>query len=219
VTRWPRPRLLAASTEPATTEENSTMPTTATSPPNAAVDDKIAELRALVEAVAVEAAADPSALADNLKAWRRRETERQDRIMAAEQKTRALGEYGELIDTPAMDVVRAYTERTAGARQLLAYPVEHRQYKDPGALNGSNGLARALREWWDAILTAARALPDNPDAYRWQDSELAAWFHARDATVDCFILWREGGDVQRPELDNDGRLPTGATYGIHRIGS
>lgn len=178
--------------------------------------DQIAELRVQIDAIWTEAAADPAAVAEDLREWRSREGARQDRVFALEQQIRTLGEYGTLVDAPgAMDAVRRFLATTAEARAGLADIAQYRAFEIGKSVSGA--AVKLLQSWLTALGTLAAALPgDLPDAERVIRREYDAWFRARNGFLAAVAFAEK--EVALPFPEADGGLPPGYSFGLHREG-
>lgn len=196
-------------------EENPVPETTA----ETTTAEKIAAARAETDQIRAESESDPMSLADDLNGWRRREAGRQDRALALEQRVRQLTDLGQLADDPAaLNVIRGYTTAVAEHRQNLAHPIAHRAFRETAPRQQGPGAARAaLIAWWRQIETAVAALGDSVDAHTWTDARMAEWFAARSAVAEALLVASDRLELPRPEGD-DGTLPGGSRYGVHRPG-
>jgi hypothetical protein len=222
LSRWFTTRLAGRSKpappETSGTEQHSIQPTEETDMPTATTDDRIVELRSQLDEIASESAADPASVAENLGAWRSRESTRQDRIVAIEQRIRDLGTLGDLLDDqPAMAAIREYLKQTGDARSKLEYVAENRVFRRD---KSSPDTRAYLKAWWRELHQLNTVLPAHDDGDRYVTEQVTAWFRARDGALMALILQGGGVDVAAPELpDNVDRLaglPRGLAYGVHK---
>lgn len=184
--------------------------------PTSTVAEQITQLRDQIDGITTDAAADPAAIADDLTAWRRRETKRQDRVVELEQKVRQLGELGALVaDEHAMGAIRVYTTATADARTKLGPVATRRSF---GGLAGGARDVKApalLRTWLAAMSKLATVLPAGDDTTRYLCDQYTRWYRARDGWLVAIANHEDGGlHVPSPELDG---LPTGLAHGVHPV--
>lgn len=187
-----------------------------TNMPATNAERRVAELRAEIDAIAVESAADPLAAADALPAWQRRDEQRRDRALDAEREIRSLAEFGGLLLDGYREAVQEYVRNSAGARTAFARVAASRTFPDAGR-GRINGAAGMLASWWQLIADLAGKLPepaDNPDARRLLARELDAWRAAQIGFLQAALLASEGG-TGWVSVDADGPTPGGLRFGAH----
>lgn len=215
--------LLRATPTPITDEE-SPMTETHTDPnqqptaepetdtPGVPVPRRKAALRRQLDAIAVQADADPVIGADDLDAWRRRDAHRRDRSAEIVQRLRDLTEYGELLDNHG-PAIRGYLGTVAQTRRDFASIAQSRTFNGDAPPRPR----KSLQDWSDALTALGRQLPaGHPDARDFLLREWAAWFAARDGWFIAALQEDERwGHFPSPEREDGGQLPPGVLYGVH----
>ncbi|MGH4021810.1 MAG: hypothetical protein ACRDT0_21760 [Pseudonocardiaceae bacterium] len=148
--------------------------------------------------------------ADDLTAWRTRDGQRRDRVLAIEAEIRRLREFDDL-DKAYPAAIDAYRAASGEPAEQQRHVARHRQFS-PSCRQGHAHLY--LERWSVALAALAAALPDSPAARRYVDAQRRACYAARQGTLFA-LARRAGADVPCPEGDS-GDLDDAAYFGYVR---
>jgi predicted trehalose synthase len=217
MTRWPRLRRHLLGATPEATVTTPSKETSMTNPTGTSllVDERLAALQEQLAEVEQEKLLDPITEADDVAAWRDRDTDRTNRALDLAQQIQDVKRHGALVADPTVAAALAtFAKASEDPRRTLA-PIIRTGDLGRRNLSGQNGPLQAITLWWRTLQALIAALPHtDPAAQELLRSELDQWFHARSRVYVAALAQLGHYEFPHPEGD-DGALPAGLRLGVH----